>query len=256
MTKTRNASNRWDPDALADLEHQREILARELRELDQQHAADEVDRRQYELLRREMQARAADLQTSIRRGVAGKPAGTHRWRAAAVTAAATALTVATAGWLLVSQLAPRVAPAPPRAAAADTTSRVARLASVVQERPDNAPARVALARLLLQSQDLPAALEQFDAVVEIDPGHAEALAYGGWVSVLTGDVTGGLERLDRAVAADPDYADAHALRGLALMRSGDTDGAVDELRRYLTLAPTGPLAEQVSSVITRLGATP
>lgn len=256
MTKTQRASSRWDPDALADLEHEREILVRELRELDEQHLANEVDERQYELLRQELQARATDVQTAIRRGIAATPARTHRPRAAALTAAATALVVGIAGWLLTSQLAPRVAPAPPRAAAADTTSRVGRLASVVQERPDDAPARVALARLLLQSQDLPAAREQFDAVTEIDPGHAEALAYGGWVSVLTGDAAGGLDRLDRAVAADPEYPDAHALRGLALMRSGDAEQAVAELRRYLALAPTGPLAEQVSTVIARLGQTP
>jgi tetratricopeptide (TPR) repeat protein len=255
MTTTK-AAVRWDPDALAALEYERETILRELRELDDQRATAEIDEDQYVLLRDELTARTADVLTSIRRGTAAKPLRAHRPRTAAVAAAATACVVGVAGWLLVSQLAPRVAPAPPQAAAATATSRVARLAATVQEKPGDIPARVALARLLIQEQDLPAALAQFDAVVEIDQGHAEALAYGGWVSILTGDTNGGLDRLGRAVAAHPDYPDAHALRGLALMRSGDTNGAVDELRRYLSLAPNGPLAEQVSSVIARLGAAP
>ena len=126
---------------------------------------------------------------------------------------------------------------------------------MVHQRPDDAPARMALARLLLQQQDLPGALEQFDAAARLDPGNAEALAYGGWVAELTG-VSDALLRLDRAVGADPTYPDAHALRGLVLMRSGDSDAASGELRRYLELAPEGPLAAEVQGLVERLGGSP
>lgn len=253
MSTTRR---QWDPDALAALEHERELLLRELRELDEQHATAEVDDNGYQALSDELTARAADVLTALDRGRDVKPTRRRSAKSAALMMAGIALAASAAGWLLADQLAPRVAPAPPQASAADGSSRVARLASVVAERPDDVPARLALARMLLQAQDLAAALEQFDAVAELDSSHAEALAYGGWVAVLSGDGAGGLARLDQAVAADPSYPDARALRGLALMRDGDDAAATAELRTYLRLAPDGPLAEQVESVVARLGRAP
>lgn len=250
----RARSDRWDPDRLAQLEHERDVLLRDLRELDGQHADAEIDAVQYHRLRDELTSRTAEVIGLIDRGRAARPVRRRRARTVVATAAGLVLAAVLAGWLLTDQLAPRVPPAPPQAAEAESATRVARLAAVVQDRPDDVPARLALARLLLQQQDLPAAGEQFDAIVEIDPGHAEALAYGGWVTVLTGDVPGGLARLDRAVEADHDYPDAHALRGLALMRAGQDAAAVEELRVYLELAPAGPLASQVQAVIDRLGA--
>lgn len=254
MTATRPSPARWDPDALAALEHQRNALLRDLRELDQQHAATEIDTDRYRALRDELTARAADVLASLDQNRTIRQARPRHARATATILLAVVLAALSAGWLLSSQLAPRVAPAPPQAATADAADRVARLAAVVERQPDDVPARLALARLLLQEQDLLGALEQFDAVSGRDPAHAEALTYGGWVAVLTGDVAGGLERLDRAVEAEESYPDAHALRGLALMRSGDDAAAVVELRRYLDLDPSGPLADQVRAVVARLEA--
>jgi cytochrome c-type biogenesis protein CcmH/NrfG len=248
---------RWDPDALARLEHERDVLLRELHEIDQQVATGELRQDQHTTLRDELTARAAEVLVHITRGRAARPAPSRRrpW-VVALTAATLAGAAVLAGWLLVGQLAPRVPPAPPAAIdASSDDARAARLATVVRARPDDAPARMALARLLLQQQDLPGALEQFDAAARLDPGNAEALAYGGWVAELTG-VSDGLTRLDRAVGADPTYPDAHALRGLVLMRGGDNDAAAGELRRYLELAPDGPLAAEVRGLIERLGGAP
>ena len=256
MTAARTSVRGWDPDALAELEDERDILLRDLRELDAQHAGGEIDDAQYDALRDELTARAAEILTAIRRGRQSAPVRERRPRRTALTAAAVVTAALASGWLLVSQLAPRVAPAPPQAATADAASRIGRLATLVRDRPTDVPARIALARLLLAEQDLPAALEQFDAAAGLDERHAEAHAYGGWIAVLTGDTEGGLRRLDRAVAAAPGYPDGHALRGLALMRSGDKATAAEELRRYLDLDPTGPLASQVRTVVSRLEGAP
>lgn len=256
MTTATRASSRWDPDTLARLEYERDVLLRELRELDTQHAAGELDAQHYQRLHDELTARAADAIALVTRGNVAKPTRAPRRWTRLATAAVIAVMALLAGLLLTDQLAPRVTPAPPAADDAELTARVARLAAVVEAQPDDIPARIALGRLLLQEQDLPAARTQFDAIAELDPSHAEALAYAGWLATLTGDAEGGLERLDRAVVADPTYPDAHALRGLAMMRSNDSDGAVTELRRYLELAPSGPFATQVEAVIARLGAGP
>jgi tetratricopeptide (TPR) repeat protein len=247
---------RWDPDALARLEDERDLLLRELREVDAQHAAGELDRPRYEALRDDLTARAADAIARVERGRVARPAPTRRPWARGLAVAGIAVAAAAAGLLLADQLAPRVPPAPPAADEADASARISRLAAVVQERPEDVPARLALARLLIEAQDLEAARGQFDEVVALDPEHAEALAYAGWLTTLGGDVDGGLERLDRAVAADPSYPDARAFRGLTLMRAGEDAAAVDDLRRYLELAPTGPLVADVRAVVERLGGGP
>lgn len=258
MTVTTRAPRtaRWDPDALARLEGERDLLLRELRELEAQRTAGELDGPQYDALHDELTSRAADAIALLERGRVLRPARVRRpWRVA-LTTAVIAVAACAAGLLLADQLAPRVPPAPPAADESDAASRVARLAAVVQERPDDIPARLALARMLVQEQDLEGALTQFDQVAGLDPAHAEALAYGGWLTTLRGDVDGGLQRLDRAVAADPAYPDAHAFRGLTLLRAGDDAGAAEELRRYLQLAPTGPMAADVEAVVERLGGRP
>jgi tetratricopeptide (TPR) repeat protein len=246
----------WDPDALARLEDERDLLLRELRELEDQHVAGELDVRQYDTLHDELTSRAADAIALVERGRVLRPARARRPWLVALTGSSIAIAACVAGLLLADQLAPRVPPAPPAADDADAASRVARLAAVVQERPDDVPARLALARMLLQEQDLEGARTQFDEVVALDPAHAEALAYGGWLATLGGDLEGARQRLDRAVAVDPSYPDAHAFRGLTLLRAGEDAGALEELRRYLELAPSGPLAADVEAVVDRLGAGP
>ncbi|HET7652794.1 MAG TPA: hypothetical protein VFK42_07140 [Acidimicrobiales bacterium] len=249
---------RWDPDRLAALEYERAVLARELREVDDQRARDEIDADQHAALVFDLRMRAAAIQRDIGNGRDRRPARRRRSRRGLV-AIVTGLagTAALLAWMLAGQVAPRVgSTAAPAAAESSVDARAQRLAAVVERRPDDAPARLAYARILLEQRDLRGALVQYDAAARIEPANAEALAYGGWVAVLTGDPGGGLARLDRAVAADASYADAHALRGLTLVRANDRAAASAELRRYLDLAPDGPLAAQVAAVVDRLGGEP
>jgi cytochrome c-type biogenesis protein CcmH/NrfG len=252
------ASARWDPDRLAALEYERDVLDREAGEVDTQLERGEIDVDQHRALRYVLDARAADVVQRLDAGRVQRPDRRRSRRATAVTAGAVAAGCALLVWMLTTQLAPRTQPTTRTTATADSTveARAARLAAVVERQPDDAPSRVAYARVLLEQQDLPHALEQYDAAARIEPGDAEALAYGGWIAVLSGDSDGGRARLDRAVATDASYPDAHALRGLALLRAGERADAAGELRRYLELAPNGPLAAQVAAVVDRLGSGP
>lgn len=245
-----------DPDALADMERERDILLRELDELDEQLRLGEISTEQHTRLSEAITGRAAAAIIAAERGAAARREGTgHRRSFAATMGIVVGIIVVavTAGWLLIDQLAPRVGPTPDARQVAAPEQRGDRLAEVVEEDPTDVPARLAYARSLIEQGDLPGALEQYDAATEIDPSNAEALTYGGWLSVLTGSPDG-LERLDRAVTTAPDYPDAHALRGLARMRAGDRTGALDDLTHYLELAPQGPLAPQVQQLIDELGA--
>lgn len=247
----------WNPDRLAALEYERGVLSRELREIDDQRARHEIDDDQHAALAFEVRSRVATLEQRIADGLDGHHRRRRSRRSLAGVLAALVGAAALLAWMLAGQLAPRGASTgAPATAESSSDARVQRLAEVVERRPDDAPARLAYARLLLGQRDLHGALVQYDAAARIEPGNAEALAYGGWVAALTGDTDGGRARLDRAVSADASYPDAHALRGLALMRAGDGAGAVVELRRYLDLAPDGPLAAQVAAVVDRLGGGP
>ena len=257
MTSSPRAAFAADPDALADLERERDILLRELDELDEQLKAGEISQEQHARLGEALTSHAAATIVAMERGrpSRGRQGQTRSLPVSlAVVTGVLAMAVVT-GWLLIDQLAPRVAPAPAAPAASSPEQRSDRLAEVVTDDPSNVPARLGYARFLIEQEDLPGALEQYDAVVALEPSNAEALAYGGWVAVLT-DSPKGLDRLQRATAADPGYPDAHALLGLALMRGGDPTGARSELTRYLEIAPQGPLAPQVQQLIDRLGAAP
>src|SRR5215211_4395028 len=100
MTATRQVA-RWDPDTLAQLEHERDVLLRELRELDGQLDAGELRHDQHAALRDEMTARTADVLALIARGRAVQPAAPRRrpWAVAAI-GAALAVAAVLVGWLL------------------------------------------------------------------------------------------------------------------------------------------------------------
>lgn len=247
----------WDPDRLAALEYERDVLRRELDEVDAQRARDEIDDDQHAVLTHDLRSRATHVERRIATGRDQRPRRRTSRRAVGAVAAVLVTGGALLAWMLSAQLAPRVRPtAAPASSESSIEARTERLAAVVARRPGDVPARIAYARILLEQRDLAGALAQYDAAATNEPTNAEALAYGGWVAVLTGDADGGRRRVDAAVAADPSYPDAHALRGLALLRAGDASGAAVELRRYLDLAPDGPLAAQVGAVIDRLGGGP
>ena len=233
------------------LEDERDLLLRELDDIDSQHRSGEIGDDQHRSLSAEITHRAADALRGVDRSRPVRYLGRRRPVRRIVVIVGCGAVALAAGGLLVGQVAPRVPPAPPTEMVNGMTARVARLAEAVADRPDDVETRLALARLLMQAQDLVAALEQFDAVVERDPEHVEALAYGGWIAELTA-AGGAGERLDAAVTADPGYPDAHALRGLYLMRRERHTEAIAEFDAYLQLAPAGPLAPQVEQVRARL----
>ncbi len=146
-------------------------------------------------------------------------------------------------------------------AAAGTEDRRVALEAAVEREPDDVAARLALAGFLVQQQELPAALEQYDAAAKLDPTSAEASAQAGWIVFLTATSTedaaefrqlidAAQARLDAAIAADPDYPDAHFYLGVLQLRGiGNPAAAIPEFQRYLVLVGDGPLSDQVRDLL-------
>lgn len=138
----------------------------------------------------------------------------------------------------------------PGASEVTAQERIAAFEIGIKARPDDPLAHLNYARYLLGAGEEVDALREFDAVARLDPSNAEARAYGGWIVFLAGLVDEALVRIDSAIAADPTYADAHFFKGAVLYRGrGDARAAVPELQLYLAADPTGPLADEVRSLL-------
>lgn len=221
-----------DPDALADLEEERDFLLRSLDDLEREHEAGDVDDDDYATLRDDYTARAATVLRAIeeRRPVPPPPAPRRRWRSAAIVAAV----VAAAG---VSGLT--VAWSSDERGSGDT---------ITGEDVTTDDAR----DLLLQAQfqidtDPVAALQTYDRVLALEPDNVEALTYRGWVLYLGTVEDEGLASIERALELDPGYLDAHAFRGLIRRRSGDVEGAMADFRTVLDGDPAPDLEQLVAA---------
>ena len=127
---------------------------------------------------------------------------------------------------------------------------LASLRAAVKANPDDAHARLALARALMAARDYPDAITEFSNAARLDPTNAEPFTYSGWLIRLQGFPDQALTLLDKAITVDPQYPDARAFKGIILLRDKhDPEGAVAQFQRYLVRAPDSPLAEQVRTLL-------
>lgn len=124
------------------------------------------------------------------------------------------------------------------------------LEAAANTNPDDAGARLALARFRLGQRDLAGALQDFQVAATLAPTDAEPFAYSGWIIRLQGYPDQALSLLDKAVAVDPSYPDGHFFRGFVLLRDEkDPKAAIPEFQQYLVAAPDSPLADQVRDLL-------
>jgi tetratricopeptide (TPR) repeat protein len=219
---------RLDPDALADLEEQRDLLLRSLDDLEREHAAGDLDTADYEALRDDYTRRAAAAVRAVETGrvaIAAAP-GVRRGRivagAAAVAVVAVAAGVAVAassgtreagefGSGEVRQLTDeRLQEAAELAGAGDVTGALERYDGVLEDDPDNIEAlleRGLLLASLSQATERPdlatTGAASVERALEIDPGNPRGLFYLGLIRRLQGDEAAAVEALRAALAADP-----------------------------------------------------
>jgi cytochrome c-type biogenesis protein CcmH/NrfG len=259
-------STRLDPEEKSELEREREFLLKSLDDLETERAAGNIDDASYTELHDDYTARAAATIRALRDGVDARPAAPAvPWRRRGPVIAGIVAFAALAAVTLAAALGARLpgqtssGNAPEAATSGD--ERRARLQEAVEDRPDDAQPRLALARYLEESGDTVESLKQYDRAVEIAPDNVEALANAGRLRFIVAGqvpspeaqqqlVTGARTLLDRAVQADPDNADAHFYRAVLLLDGfGEVDGAISEFQRYLVLAPDGRFATQARNAL-------
>jgi cytochrome c-type biogenesis protein CcmH/NrfG len=259
-------STRLDPEETSELERERDFLLKSLDDLETERAAGNIDDASYTELHDDYTARAAATIRALRDGVDARPAAPAvAWRRRGPVIAGIVAFAALAAVTLAAALGARLPGQTSSGNAPEAVTsggeRRARLQEAVEDRPDDAQPRLALARYLEESGDTVESLKQYDRAVEIAPDNVEALANAGRLRFIVAGqvpspeaqqqlVTGARTLLDRAVQADPDNADAHFYRAVLLLDGfGEVDGAISEFQRYLVLAPDGRFATQARNAL-------
>jgi cytochrome c-type biogenesis protein CcmH/NrfG len=239
---------RWlDPDRIAELEEERDHLARSLRDLDAELAAGDLTPEDHATLRDDYVARTAEVLRALgeqrdlrrQRPPAGRP---RRW----LVAAAVVLFAVAAGALVARLAGTRTSTGgltgDVRASTRQELAECLELASgALGGQAAGGGAGAGPSAGLLE------AVKCYSEVLQRSPGNAEALTYRGWLLVRTGSAQ--LQQqaagdLDAAVAADPTYPDARAFRAIVFYRLGQIDAARAELAVLDTL-DTPPIIDQL-----------
>ena len=255
----------------ADLEAERDFLFRSLDDLEVERSTGNLDDDDYRRLHDDYTARAAAVLRSLRDGVDARPeGGTPQLRRRVLVVAGVAAFAALSGVALAYALGARLPgqtssgnnQATPTAAQT-TAARVRQLDALIARNPSDVTSRLLLAQYLEAENNLPGALQQYDAILKIQPSNAVAEAQEGRVLYLTSEsgnasqaaYLDGLARadLDQAILLDPQYPDAHFFRAIVLAYEyQDYQGAQDDLQHYLVLAPNGQFADQVRSLLAQV----
>jgi cytochrome c-type biogenesis protein CcmH/NrfG len=266
-------STRVDPDERQELERERDFLLKSLDDLETERAAGNIDDESYQELHDDYTTRAAAAIRALRDGVDARPtASPGSWRRRGIAIGGIVALAALAAVTLAAALGARL---PGQTSSGNTTAaspsrdeRRSRLQAAVDENPDDAGPRLALARFLEESGDIVGALKQLDEAVRVAPDNVDALANAGRIRFIVAGqvpspdaqrqlVTSARSLLDRAVQADPNHADARFFRGVVLLDGfNEAEAAVGEFQRYLVLAPEGPFAEQARNALAQTAQPP
>lgn len=205
-------------DELATLEDQRDFLLRSLDDLEDEHAAGDVEDDDYEVLRQDYTARAAGVIRTIEAQRTRLASPQRRRRRRLFVAVVGVVLLALGAGLVVAQSAGR------RSASDQVTGDIR---STTRNQLDDALGLAAEGRY----DD---AIATYNDILDTQPNQVEAMTYKGWVQVLSGDIDDGVVALTDASRLDPDYPDAHAFLAVAFWRLGNTD--TDQADYFIDLA--------------------
>lgn len=217
------------------LEEERRFLLDSLRDLEREHDKGEIDEDDYQTLREDYTARAAEVLRALDEAPVDRddePAP-RRPRNQKMVA-----------WIVIGAMVLLTG-----------VGLIGLLGGGSQPRdggPTTAAEQLALAHEYDSQGQAVEALKLYDAVLDDDPGNVEALTYRGWLLKRAGLVDQAQEALDRAVALDPSYPDAHFFRGMLLYQDRqDPAAAIPEFERFLASNPPPETAAAVQGVLDR-----
>ncbi|HEX5495918.1 MAG TPA: tetratricopeptide repeat protein, partial [Mycobacteriales bacterium] len=127
-----------------------------------------------------------------------------------------------------------------RAALGSVTDAIADFAYVLDLEPDHIESRIALAALLLDTDDASAAIEHARAGLDTEPENARLLCLLGQAAAEYGDVDLAWDAFDRALHVDDALYAALVNRAVLAHQQGDPSRALTDLDRAVELADSDP----------------
>lgn len=217
-----------DPDELAALEEQRDFLLRSLADLDREHDAGDLEDEDYQTLKDDYTARAADVLRAIDEQRAAfadarKPRSAGRTLAwvAGVAVFAIVSGVVVAGALGARQ-------------AGESSSGGVTVAKTSTQKANECIPKM--------QSDPEKAASCFEAILKQDQSNVVALTWSAWLYSLISENLEGADqrtyqalaavRLDDAVKSDPDYSYARAFRAIVAYRNGRYQDAETYLQEF------------------------
>lgn len=234
-------ATRLDPDEMAALEEQRDFLLHSLDDLEREYAAGDLETADYEALRDDYTARAAEILRAIdeqKQAFADARRPRSFGRTVAIFAGVVVF-AALAGWLVAASMGAREA-------GDSATGGIG-----VRQSPSQ---RAQACQQLMNPQAPTEAIECFQEVLDEDPRNGVALTWLAWHLELSAPyVEGeGAEALsesarglvETAVEHHPEYSYARALRAIMAFRDSEFELAQQYLEDFRALNPS-PDAEAV-----------
>ena len=195
------ASSELDPDALAELERERDFLLRSLDDLDAERDAGDLDPSDHAGLADDYTRRLAEVQRAIeeRRTAFAEVDNKLSSGQRALSLVVIVLLAVLAGFLLARSSGFR--------APNDSVSGDIRQSST---------GLLAEADTLTREGRWEEAIAVYDETLQVSPGNVEALTYRGWITARLGDNAAGLDDLSEAIAVDPEFPDARVFSAIVL----------------------------------------
>lgn len=241
MTRT---SMRPDPDAQAELEEQRAFLLRSLEDLDAERAAGDLDAADYQALKDDYTARAADVLRALEEGRAPRSGSVARPPGRRILAGLVVVAMAATAGLSVAAFSGT------RQAGDTITGNIRETTS----------SRLGDAAALVGQGDVTEALRVYDQVLAEDPENLEALSERGLLLVTLGASTErsvlseqGRSSIDQALALDPDNSRALFYLGLSRRLAGDDAGAAEAFTAALATDPPPALRASMEAFLDSIG---
>ena len=257
-----------DPDTVARLEEERDLLLESLRDLEREREAGEIDDADYLTLHEDYTARAAAVLRSIAAGEAASRRSSALVRGGGERPSRRGPPAAHPGSAGSGQVGGR----PPwsRKQTLVTAGLIvlgvvlasATVAGVAGSRSPGSPltgtvglegeGRLEEALALERDGRAADALKAYDAILRTEPDNVAALSYRGWLLKRAGLPDEAMASLDRAVAVDPSFPDAHFFRGMVLYQDRDDPAAaVPEFRLFMANRPPPEMVPMVQGVLDR-----
>ena len=211
----------------ARLSEERDHLLESLDDLDAEHGAGDLDDLDYQTLRDDYTARAAQLSRAIggarvKRTKRSSPVSQKLvWFAGVIALAGFA------SWAMIAFSGAR--------GSGETASGQIRQSTVTL---------LADAAEAFSTGDVDRSIDLYGEVLDLQPTNVEARTYRGWIRYQQGETDLATSDFDEAISIDPEYGDVRVFRAIVALDSEDFEAASEEIAAFDASNPT-PVAQQL-----------